>query len=37
VLHSSERESSRDRFESSKRISSLSSTFPWLVLFGERS
>jgi hypothetical protein len=37
VLHSSERASSRDRFESSKRISSLSSPFPWLVLFGERS
>ena len=37
VLHSSERASSRDRFESSKRISSLSSPFPWLVRFGERS
>jgi len=34
---SSERASSRDRFESSKKIPSLSSPFPWLVLFGERS
>ena len=33
---SSERASSRDRFESSKKIPSLSSPFLWLVLFGER-
>ena len=34
---SSERANSRDWFESSKKIPSLSSPFPWLVVFGERS
>ena len=37
VLYSSERLSSSDRSESFKSISSLSSPFPWLVFFGERS